>query len=466
VLLTLPPSIHDLEIYKITGINAPPLGLATIASVLENAGHKVRVIDTPTLRMNFPEWLSEVKGWRPDIIGFSMLTPAAPKGYEAAKLVKEELGNDVVVIAGGTHVTPMYEEALRNGIDVVVRGEGELTTLDLVKVLEAKGLNTSELRRVRGIAFKEDGKTIVTPTRPFIRNLDELPWPARHLLPMDKYTLFNKPIQLAHVMASRGCPYGCIYCITSYFWGRRIRFRSARNVADEVQYLVEKYGAKQVIFSDDELAVNRKFVYDFVRELKERGLEVPFSCGSRVDHVDRDYLKFLYDNGCNAIYFGVESGSQSTIDKIGKKITLDQARKVFEWVKELKGFASGAFILGFPWETISDMKRTVDFAVRLDPTYAQFTVLTPYPGTPLYNYALQHNLIEDWDWEHYTTVKPVMRGFHFTKEQAGKMLIYAYRKFYVRFGFIAREVMAGRFKSIASLITKELFSWIKEMIFR
>jgi len=464
VLLTLPPSIYDLEIYKITGINAPPLGLATIAAVLENAGYEVKIIDTPTLKMDFPEWLSEVKAWKPDVVGFSMLTPAAPKGYEAAKLVKRELGDDVVVIAGGTHVTPMYEEALRNGIDVVVRGEGELTTLDLIRVLENHGLSASELKKVRGIAFKEDGKTVITPTRPFIRNLDELPWPARHLLPMDKYTLFNKPIRLAHVMASRGCPYGCVYCITSYFWGRRIRFRSAKNVADEVQYLVEKYGAKQVVFSDDELAVNRKFVYDFVKELKERGLDVPFSCGSRVDHVDKNYLKFLYDNGCNAIYFGVESGSQATIDKIGKKITLEQAEKAFRWVKELGGFASGAFILGFPWETINDMKQTVDFAIKLDPSYAQFTVLTPYPGTPLYNYALQHNLIEDWNWEHYTTVKPVMRGFRFTKEQAGKMLVYAYRKFYVRFGFIAREIRAGRFKDIASIITKELFSWIKDFI--
>jgi len=360
----------------------------------------------------------------------------------------------------------MYEEALENNIDVVVRGEGELTALELINTVEKRGLNSDDLKRIRGIAFKDDGRTVITPIRPFIRNLDELPWPAHHLLPMDKYTLFNKPIQLAHVMASRGCPYGCIYCITSYFWGRRIRFRSAKNVADEVEHLVDKYKAKQVVFSDDELAFNRKFVYGFVKELKERGLDVPFSCGSRVDHVDKKYLEFLYNNGCNALYFGVESGSQLTIDRIGKKITLKQAENVFKWVKELKGFASGAFILGFPWETIDDMKKTVEFAIKLDPSYAQFTVLTPYPGTPLYSYALQHNLIEDWNWEHYTTVKPVMRGFHFTKEQAGKMLTYAYRKFYVRFGFIANEIKAGRFKSIAGLITRELFSWIKDFIFR
>lgn len=465
-MLTLPPNIHDLEIYRVTGIRAPPLGLATIAAVLENSGHEVKVIDTPTLKMGVNEWLSEVKSWHPDVVGFSMLTPAAPMGYKSARMVKEELGDDVIVIAGGTHVTPMYSEALDNGIDVVVRGEGELTTLELINLIEKKGLNREDLAKVRGIAFREDGKTIITPARPFIMNLDELPWPARHLLPMDKYTLFNKPIQLAHVMASRGCPYGCAYCITSYFWGRRIRFRSAKNVADEVEYLVDKYKAKEIVFSDDELAVNRKFVYEFVRELKERGIDVPFSCGSRVDHVDKNYLKFLYDNGCNAIYFGVESGSQETIDRIGKKITLEQARKAFQWVKELNGFASGAFILGFPWETVEDMKRTVDFAIKLEPSYAQFTVLTPYPGTPIYNFALQHDLIEDWNWEHYTTLKPVMRGFYFTKEQAGKMLTYAYRKFYVRLGFIANEIRAGRFKDIAGIIMRELFSWIKDFLFR
>mgnify|MGYP000571887349 CR=1 FL=1 len=465
VLLTSPPEVHRLEIYRVTGMKAPPLGLAYIAAVLEKEGHKVKIIDTPTLEMNFREWIKEVKSWNPDIIGISMLTPTAPKGYVAAKLVKEELGKDIIVIAGGPHPTYMYTEALNNNIDIVVRGEGEYTTLELVNAIEKHGLDKNILAKIKGIAFKDNhGKVVVTPRRPFIENLDKLPWPARHLLPMDKYTLFGKPIKIAHVMASRGCPYGCAFCITSYFWGRRLRFRSAENVVSEIEFLVDKYKVKQIAFTDDELTANRKFLYNLVEELKKRGIDITFACGSRVDHVDKKFLEFLYRNGCVALYFGVESASQETLNRIGKKITIEQAEKVFKWIKELGGFATGSFILGFPWETIDDMKRTIDFALKLDPDYAQFTVLTPYPGTPLYDYALKHNLIEDWDWEHYTTIRPVMRGLHFTRKHLEKMLKYAYRKFYLRSKFIVRELKAGRFKDLAGILIRELFSWIKDTI--
>ncbi len=466
VLLALPPDIHHLEIYRITGMNAPPLGLAWIAAVLEQNGHKVRIIDTPTLKITMKDFIAEVKSWSPDLIGISLQTPTAPKGYRAILKLKEELP-DVPIVVGGTHPTYMYEEALNNGADIVVRGEGEYTTLELVNTIESKGMDFNELKKVDGIAFRDrDGKVVVTKSRPFIQDLDELPWPARHLLPMDKYTLFNKPIRIAHIMASRGCPYGCIYCITSYYWGRKIRFRSAESVVREIEYLVEKYNAKQVVFSDDELVVNRKFMYDMVKGLKERGLDVTFACGARVDHVDREYLKFLYNSGCIALYFGVESASQATINKIGKKITLDQALKVFQWIKELKGFATGSFILGFPWETIDDMRKTIDFAIKLDPAYAQFTVLTPYPGTPLFELAVKNNLIVDWNWEHYTTIKPVMRGFHFTAEQLGKMIMYAYRKFYIRFSFLWRELRAGRLKDLFSIITREIGRMLSEIFTR
>ena len=466
VLLTLPPDIHNLEIYRITGMNAPPLGLAYIAAVLENSGHKVKIIDTPTLRMKTDEWIREVKSWNPDIVGISMLTPTAPKGYKAAKLLKEELGEDLIVIAGGPHPSFMYTEALNNNIDVVVRGEGEYTTLELVNAIEKHGLDRDVLVNIKGIAFKDkrEGKVVVTPLRPFLEDLDKLPWPARHLLPMEKYTLFGKPIRIAHVLASRGCPYGCMYCITSYFWGRRIRFRSAESVVKEVEYLVEKYKTKQIVFADDELTVNRKFIYGFVEGIKERGLDITFACGSRVDHVNKEILKYLYDNGCVVLYFGVESASQETLNRIGKKITVEQAKRVFKWVKELNGFATGSFILGFPWETIDDMKKTVELAIKLDPNYAQFTALTPYPGTPLYEYALKHNLIEDWNWEHYTTVRPVMRGFYFTREQLGKMIKYAYRKFYLRSAFIMRELRAGRLKDLAGILFKEALNMLKEVI--
>jgi magnesium-protoporphyrin IX monomethyl ester (oxidative) cyclase len=465
VLLALPPDVHHLEIYKVTGMRAPPLGLAYIGTVLEQAGHKVKIIDSPTRKLTLKDWLAEVKSFSPDIVGVSMMTPLAPKGYLAAKALRQEMP-DVPLVAGGTHVTYMYDEALDAGYDVVVRGEGEYTMLELVDVLERRGLDREALKSVKGIAFRDQGKTVVTPDRPFIEDLDRLPWPDRDLLDMDKYTLFNKPIRIAHVMASRGCPYGCMYCITSYYWGRRYRYRSAKNVADEIEHIVNKYKVKTIVFTDDEFTANWRFVREFVNEIRTRGLDITFSCGARVDHVNRDIMKLLYDNGCNALYFGVESASQETLNRIGKKITVEQARRVFQWKKELGGFATGSFILGFPWERLQDMKDTVRLAIELQPDYAQFTALTPYPGTPLWDFATKHNLIVDRNWEHYTTVRPVMRGFHFTAEQLGHMLIYAYRKFYMRWGFMVQEIRAGRFGNLVEVILKDLTSFFGDALGR
>jgi magnesium-protoporphyrin IX monomethyl ester (oxidative) cyclase len=456
-LLALPPDVHNLEIYKVTGMRAPPLGLAYIASVLEQAGHKVKIVDSPTRRLDLKSWMAEVKSFDPDIVGVSMMTPLAPKGYLAAKELRREMP-DVTLVAGGTHVTYMYDEALDAGYDFVVRGEGEFTMLELTDTLEKRGRDYEALKAIKGLVFREQGRTVVTPDRPFIEDLDKLPWPDRDLLDMDKYTLFDKSIRIAHVMASRGCPYGCMYCITSYYWGRRYRYRSAKGVADEIEYLVNKYGTKQIVFTDDEFTANWKFVRDFVNEIRTRGLDIKFSCGARVDHMSKDIMKLLYDNGCNALYFGVESASQETLNRIGKKITLEQARRVFQWKKELKGFATGSFILGFPWETVDDMKQTAELAVKLGPDYAQFTALTPYPGTPLWDFAVKNNLIVDTNWEHYTTVRPVIRGFNFTAEQLGRALIYAYRKFYLRLGFMWQEMRAGRFGDLVSVITRETLS--------
>ncbi len=464
VLLTLPPGIHDLEIYRVTGLTAPPLGLAYIAAILERDGHRVKILDTPTLKMDLDAWVQNIKSWSPDIIGFSILTPTAPKAYVAARKIKEEI-DDIILVAGGQHPTYMWSETLDNGFDIIVRGEGEITARELIKTIDKHGMDPAELRRVAGIVFRDKhGKIVATKERPLIYNLDVLPWPARHLLPMDKYTLFGKKIRVAHIMASRGCPYGCIYCTTSYYWGRRIRYRSPRNVAEEIEFLVDKYRVEHVVFTDDELTANRRFVYGLIEEMKKRGLDIGFACGARVNHMDKDFMKFLYNNGCVALYFGVESGTQRILDKIGKMISLDQVRKVFRWKREIGGFATASFILGFPWETIDDMKKTVELAIDIDPDYAQFTVLTPYPGTPLFDYAMRYGLIEDWNWEHYTTLRPVMRGFKFTREQVAKMLKYAYRKFFIRSAFILRELRAGRLKDILGIIARETISILADKL--
>jgi magnesium-protoporphyrin IX monomethyl ester (oxidative) cyclase len=243
-----------------------------------------------------------------------------------------------------------------------------------------------------------------------------------------------------------------------------IRYRSAEAVADEIEDAVNKYKTNIVAFTDDEFTLGKRFVYDFLREIRERGLDISFSCGSRVDTIDRDMMAKLKEHGCTALYFGVESGSQDTLNRVGKNITLEQANRVFQWAKEINIDHVGSFIIGFPWETIDDTKNTVRFAMKLNPTYAQFTVATPYPGTPLYYQAVNEGLIEDWNWEHYTTLRAVMRGYRFTREQAQRMLRWAYVKFYSRPKFLVRELMHGRLGTIITAVRNSLVPWFNEKL--
>ncbi len=458
VLLALPPETHELEVYKILGANAPPLGLAWIAAVLERAGHKVKIIDSPARKLGLKEFIQMVKSFSPDVIGFSIITPTAYRAYRAIKLLKEFF-SDIPLVAGGPHPTFKYDECLNQGFDVVVCGEGELTATELINCIERYGFPNDKLREIQGIAFKDkEGRIIKTPPRRLIDDLSSLPWPAHHLLDMELYSIFSRRMRVAHVIASRGCPYGCIFCSTSYFWGRRVRFRPAKDVVDEIEYLVSKYGVNKIAFMDDELTSSRTFINEFIREVKERKLDIEFTCGSRVDHIDRELIKGMMDVGLKAIYFGVESASQETLNKIGKRFTLDHVVKAFKLVKELNLYNVGTFILGFPWESLDDMWRTVEFAVKLDPSLAQFTIATPYPGTPLYDYALRNNLIVDYNWEHYTTLRPVMRGFNFSAGDVGKLLAKAYRRFYLRCEFILRELKSGRLYEIKSVISKGILN--------
>jgi len=449
VLLAVPPGCDKLEVYQVMGLKAPPLGLAWIASVLEEHGHEVKIVDSPTLGLSIGDFVEIVKSWNPDIVGLSSLTPTIRLAYKAARAVKA-VDEGIKVVMGGVHVTFLWREVLEECpyVDYVVLGEGEESMPRLVEALEGK----AELSEVQGIALRnESGEAVWTgPWRPV--DLEKLPPPARQLLPMDKYTVFGKPVRVVHVMASRGCPYGCIFCATSYYFGRRVRYRRVEQVLDEVAECVDKYKTKTFAFTDDELTINRRWMESFIKGLRERGLDIQWSCGARVDSVDERLLAKMFSSGCTMIYFGVESGSQETINKIGKRIDLKQAERVFEVIKRMGGSAVATFILGLPWETVDDMRKTVEFALKLDPDYAQFTYATPYPGTPLYEMAKKYDLIVDRDWSHYTTVRPVMRGFHFTIEDVKAVFEEAYAKFYMRLKFLIRQIRMRVFKDFLRTI--------------
>mgnify|MGYP001772637396 CR=1 FL=1 len=459
VALVSSPGLRPLEIYQSIGVRSPPLGLAYIGAVLESAGHEVMILDAPTLGLGVEEAAREVLSWRPDVVGISAVTPTVKGGYRLACAIKGR-APDLPVVMGGQHVSFMFEEALSTGcVDYVAIGEGERTMLELVEALGRGG----DVSSVDGLALP--GPRLTRPRRP-IDNLDELPEPARHLLPMDKYTVFDKPVKIIHVIASRGCPYGCIYCSTSYYWGRRYRIRSAKLVADEIEKATQKYGTNIVVFADDELTLSHKWVNEFLNELESRRLDISWTCGTRVSSVNRDILSRMKSKGCNIIYYGVESYNDEDLQRIRKKITTGQVQDAVRATKEVGMEVAGSFVLGFPWQRVDDVKNTVKFAERLNLDYAQFTVATPYPGTPLYQEALDEGLIEVWDWDYYTTVYPVMRGKFLGRGQLIKLLGWAYRNFYMRPSYLLSQLSKNRLSTMMDIALRAIKSALSSMFSR
>jgi len=316
----------------------------------------------------------EIKARDPYILGITSTTPTIYSALKVAKLAKEVDG-DITTVIGGPHVTFTANEVLDSSedVDFVVAGEGEYTMLELLKALEGD----RSLKEVKGITFRDKGKIVKTPSRGYIEDLDSLPFPARHLLPMDKYKILGRKLTVIHVVSSRGCPFRCIFCSSSALCGKRFRARSVENMLDEIEEAVERYKTRHVEFIDDTFTLNRRRTAEFCEEVKRRGLDISWNCSSRVDTIDEDLMRKMREAGCSIIFFGVESASQRTLDLIGKGITVDRAVKAINLAKRVGIEVLASFVIGFPWETIEDMKETIRFATKLKPDFAEFSVSTP-----------------------------------------------------------------------------------------
>lgn len=450
VLLINPPTTTDVETAKVIGLKAPPLGLAYLAAVLEREGYDVKILDSPVLDHSFEDVKREVKKLDPDLVGVTSTTPTIYDAMKTVKTVKEAKDN-AFTIMGGAHPTFMPRETLLEcpDLDAVAIGEGEITLLELVRALGSG----SSLGGVRGIAFKRGREVVFTPPRPPIENLDSLPFPARHLLPMDKYMVFGKRTFIANVMSSRGCPYNCIFCSSSLMFGKKYRARSPSNVADEVEELVNKYKVKHIEFADDNFTFDQRRAINIAKEFLKRGLDVVWACGARVDNISRELLYWLKKAGCYMIYVGVESGVQRVLNILRKGIKIDQVVRAVKMIKEFGIEVTGSFIIGAPGETRKDVKETVKFAKKLDIDFAQFTVMTPYPGTHIYDYAKREGLLLTNDWSKYTTIRPVMRTKDLSAEELERLVAEAYRSFYLRLSFLCKQIMRRRLP-LVSLVLK------------
>lgn len=445
VLMINPP--YNSSKYKFIGLVAPPLGIAYIAAMLEKNGVTVKILDAPALEMDHDGVENEIEKYSPDIISITSVTPTIGSALETAKLSKKVCPNAVTVL-GGYHPTFTYPEMLKNDfVDIVVRGEGELTMVDLVDALE----NGRDLQEVEGIATKD----FVTKPRKIIEDLDSIPFPARHLLPMDEYKILNMKLTTGTIISGRGCPYKCSFCASSAMHGQKLRLRSAKSVVDEMEHLVNEHDIEMVAFMDDTFTINQKRVYEICEAIKERGLTNYWGCTARVDTISEDLLKTMKDAGCITMFLGVESADQQVLNEVNKKTNIAKIKETFELTRKYGMRTIASVVLGMPGDTKSSIKNTINFVKVLEPSYAVFSLATPYPGTDFYIKAASENLIKINDWSKYTLLSPVLETVDCSLEELRKLQKKAFKEFYLRPRYILRQTrMDGPIilKTIASIV--------------
>jgi len=443
ILLVFPPLTleerYAKNVGKVGGF-LPPIGLAYIAAVLQREGIEVEIIDAPALELTLEETLSKIMESGAEIVGISTLTPTIKRSLRLAEYIKHA-SPDQTIVLGGPHASIFPIRTMKEcpATDIIVRGEGEITTLNLVRALET-GKN---LNQVRGLAIRDkNGEPKLTGQGPFVEDLDSLPFPARDLLPMDKYrTLPNayRRLPVVHMLAGRGCPFSCTFCSKAVF-GRKHRVRSPQNVLEEIKLVVDRYHAREIAFWDDVFTIRRKWTLEFCRLLREEKIDILWSCESRVDLVDRELLEEMARAGCWNIFYGVETAYQELLDRIGKGVTVDQVRKAIEITKRAGIEIRASFMFALPGETPEMAEETIRYAIELDPDYAQFNITTPYPGTKLYKTAKQFGELSE-DYDKYIMWEPVFvpKGYE-DENQIKEIQRRAFRRFYLRPKYFLRRL--------------------------
>ncbi|WP_407412046.1 B12-binding domain-containing radical SAM protein [Methanobrevibacter sp.] len=424
--------------YKFLGVVAPSLGIGYMAAVLEEHGYDVDVLDASALELTYDEIGEEILKRNPDIVSISALTPTIGVALDSADKIKQ-VKPDTVVVLGGYHPTFEYKSVLEEpSVDVVVRGEGEYTFLDLVQTIERGG----DLANVEGLAFHDEGDSslIVTPDRPIIHDLDELPFPAFHLFPMEKYKILNITTNVATIITTRGCPMKCSFCSSAALHGEHLRRRSYENVCDEIEVRLREQNIDTIAFMDDTFTLNKKFVRDFCAEIKRRNLKFWWGCTSRVDTLDEDLLQTMKDAGCITIFIGVESADQQMLEKMNKNITISKTENAFRLARKVGIRTIASCVIGMPEDTRKSIANTIAFVKNLNPNYALYSLATPYPGTRFYNETFKKNLIQIKDWSKFTLLDPVLKTVDVSSKELRSIQKKAFLKFYLRPGYLAKQV--------------------------
>ncbi|MCG8619185.1 MAG: B12-binding domain-containing radical SAM protein [Desulfobacterales bacterium] len=396
--------------YPLEEAPSPPLGLTYIAAVCEAQGHDTVIFDYIVRGYSDEKLAAEINAFGPDVVGTNSVTMNHKQAARMLSLAKDAAPS-AITLMGGPHVSFDAENTLRDypDIDIIVKGEGEVTLAELLSYIEEPG----KWSDIKGIVFRSGNGIVETEPRPLIPDLDTLPMPARHLLPMARYQALGFPVS---IITSRGCPNQCIFCLGRRMVGQKVRFRSIPSVVDEIQDLVDS-GNPFINIADDLFTANRKRVLAFCDEILKRGLTFSWSVFARVNTVDADLLKQMKAAGCHAVSFGVESGNPEMLKRVRKGITPAQVRRASEACTEagIRGHAS--FIVGLPGETRDTLADSLKLQKEIDIESA-YHFLSPFPGTDVRENMDAYDLnILTHDWDRYDANRAIVSTNALTPEE-------------------------------------------------
>lgn len=432
----------------------PPVSLATIAAFLERDHHEVGVVDFPAAGLNAATLIEMIGEKRPDFAIWATGTPTIGSDLGLARDIKEASPGTITGVLG-THVSALPEEALKHAsIDVVVRREPEQPVRNLCLQRAQKWDS------VKGISFRDpvSGKIHHNPDENFLPP-EDIPFPAWHYFDRRHYRVPISGRPFLIVAPIRGCPYPCNFCTAPIYYGKRLRKRSVKNVVDEIEADTSRYGVRDFFVWADTFTADREYVKLFCGEIISRGLNISWTCNSRVDTIDRDTLVLMKRAGLWMISFGLESGNDDILKRTGKNILVEQSRAAVDLAHRLGLKTSGHFILGLPGETEKGMEETLALALDLPLDIAQFYAAAPFPGTGLYDEALKNAWLRPGT--PFSQSHPVMDLPGLPAQKVEAFRKYAYKRFYLRPGTMLKllaMVEPGLIKNVGANM-KRFLRW-------
>ena len=400
----------------------------------------MNILDSSAMGLGYDETVEILSDRKPDVVGISALTATSKEAYTLAERIKKHLG--ATVILGGAHPTSFPEEIFKQSqhTDIVVLGEGEDITIKLIRALEQK----DDLAGVEGIWWRDSAGRVIKNAPPkFTNNLDEIPFPARHLYKNELYMPLpnqSRRLPATNMITSRGCPYArCLFFFQGGEYACKYRRRSPENVIKEIKWLVKDFGFKEIAFWDDNFAVNTRWVLEFCRLLEEEHIDITWSCCARVDTVTEPMLKRMGQCGCFSIYYGFESGNQDILEKLNKGVTLEVTRRAVKWTHAAGIETRGSFMLSLPGENPEKGRKTIDFAIELDLDSVQFMPFHPMKGTKFYSVAETEGKELDYPEGGVHAVSYIPDGYSSAGEVA-RLVRTAYKRFYLRPHYIFKNI--------------------------